>query len=214
MTNKKYGVIYADPAWKYADGKGSRGVENHYDCMSLTDICELPVSDIAADDCALFLWATNPLLAEALQVIKSWGFTYKSVAFQWVKYNKKSNTPFMGMGRWTRGNSEPCLLATRGKPHRVDAGVRQLLETFEEEEVLQARRGEHSAKPEEARIRIEQLMGPDLAKVELFSRVNIPGWDFWGNECEVSPNMKDFGITQAEIKVAEQADVERTVEIQ
>ena len=98
---KKYEVIYADPPWRFRvhseKGKG-RSAENHYPTMKLEDICALPVADIAADDCALFMWATFPNLREAFDVIDAWGVTYKTVAFVWVKQNKKSDSLFWGMG--------------------------------------------------------------------------------------------------------------------
>jgi N6-adenosine-specific RNA methylase IME4 len=147
---------------------------DHYRGMSIDNICALPVCDLAADDCVLFLWATYPMLAESLRVIEAWGFTYKTIAFQWLKLNKRGSGHFFGLGRWTRGNTEPCLLATRGKPIRVSASVSQIIET-------PLRR--HSEKPDEARIKIVELLG-DLPRVELFARTKTPGWDVWGNEVE------------------------------
>ena len=124
MENKKYTVILADPPWKYhvysKKGKG-RSAESHYPTMQLADIKALPVADIADKDCALFLWVTFPQLEEALSVIKAWGFTYKTIAFVWVKQNKKSDSLFWGMGYWTRCNAELCLLATKGSPKRASA---------------------------------------------------------------------------------------------
>ena len=95
--------------------------------MSLEDIKALPVRLLAAKDCALFLWVTFPLLKEAWPVLDTWGFSYKSVAFVWVKLNRKAPTLFTGMGYWTRANAEICLLATRGHPKRANAGVHQVL---------------------------------------------------------------------------------------
>ena len=94
--------------------------------MKLEDICKLPVKEIAADDSILFMWATFPNLKEAFDVIDAWGFDYKTVAFVWVKQNKKSDSLFWGMGYWTRSNAEVCLLATRGRPKRVDSAVHQV----------------------------------------------------------------------------------------
>ena len=178
---KKYQIIYADPPWSYRD-QGCQGtMANHYKGMKIEDICKLPVKEIADENCILFLWATYPMLPEALQVMKSWGFTYKSIAFQWVKLNKKDGKPFYGLGRWTRGNTEPCLLAIKGKPKRMSASVFQLISTP---------RGKHSQKPSEVRNRIVQLMG-DLPRIELFARplkdglfkdTSYDGWDLWGNE--------------------------------
>lgn len=171
----KYSVIYADPPWHYRvwSKKGAgRSAESHYSTMSLEDIKALPVHRLAAKDCALFLWVTFPLLKEAWPVIDAWGFSYKSVAFVWVKQNRKAPTLFTGMGYWTRANAEICLLATRGHPKRANAGVHQVILSHIEE---------HSKKPEEARSRIVRLMG-DVPRIELFARSRAPGWDVWGNE--------------------------------
>lgn len=99
-TDKKYGVIYADPAWTYRDKAlaGNRGAGCKYPVMSLEDICRLPVKDLAADDCVLFLWVTMPKLNEAFDVMKAWGFEYKTCAFTWVKQNRKSDRLFLGYG--------------------------------------------------------------------------------------------------------------------
>ena len=122
-----YRVIYADPPWTFATysrkGKG-RSAEAHYDCMSLAEIKALPVAQWAADDCVLFLWTTDPLLEQAFEIIRAWGFTYKTVGFYWAKLNQPTpgnnhRSFFTGLGFWTRANPEPCLLATRGKPRRL-----------------------------------------------------------------------------------------------
>lgn len=173
-----YKIIYADPPWAYDDQGGSRGVLNHYSTMTFEHLASLPIESLAAPDCALFLWATYPKLEEALALIPRWGFAYKSIAFQWVKIYEKSQKPFFGMGRWTRGNTEPCLLAVRGKPSRVSASVSQLIL---DNELLVAPVGKHSAKPPEAREKIVQLMG-NLPRVELFARNAVEGWHGWGNQ--------------------------------
>ena len=89
----------------------SGAAENHYPTMSIDELCALPVEALAAKDCLLFLWATFPMLSEALQLIRAWGFTFKTVSFVWLKQNRKSPTWFYGLGYWTRGNAEICLLA-------------------------------------------------------------------------------------------------------
>jgi len=171
---KKYQIIYADPAWSYKDKAlaGNRGAGCKYDVMSIDDIKNLPVGGIAAENCILFMWVTMPKLNECFEVIKAWGFEYKTVAFTWVKLNKKSGTPFMGMGRWTRANAELCLIATKGKPSRISASVHSIVMT-----PIEA----HSKKPDEVRKRIVQLIG-DIPRVELFAREKVEGWDSWGNE--------------------------------
>ena len=153
-----------------------RGPTAHYTTMTLEGICELPIP--AADDSVLFMWATWPMLKEAFQVIDAWGFAYKTCAFDWMKADVSTLNLFddpvdanMGMGYWTRANSEPCLLATRGKPKRLDAGVRM--------GIIEAKR-EHSRKPDCVHSRIERLVaGPYL---EMFARAERPGWTVWGNE--------------------------------
>lgn len=177
-----FSVIYADPPWAYSDQKCNGGVGAHYPTMRYDQIARLPVDHIASRDAVLFLWTTYPFLAEGLDLIEKWGFTYKSIAFQWVK--ARGEKAFVGLGRWTRGNTEPCLLATRGKPHRQaqsgpSASVRQLV--FEEQTLISPV-GKHSAKPIEVRDRIVQLMG-DIPRIELFARERAPGWESWGNQC-------------------------------
>lgn len=130
----------------------------------------MPVADLAAPDSALFLWATFPQLPEALRLIEAWGFTYKSVAFVWLKKNKKADSWFYGLGFWTRGNAEICLLATKGHPKRQAANIHQF---------------------------IISLMG-DLPRVELFARQTPPGWAVWGNE--VTPTIPDFGTHCPEVQ--------------
>ena len=119
---KKYNIIYADPPWQYKvyskKGEG-RSAENHYHTMNIEDIRSLPVGRIADDDCILFLWITFPCLIEGISVMEAWGFTYKTCGFNWVKRNKKADTFFMGLGFWTRSNSEICILGTKGRPKRV-----------------------------------------------------------------------------------------------
>ena len=132
----------------------------------------MPVSNIADDNCVLFLWVTMPKLNECWELIEKWGFNYKTVAFTWVKRNKKSLTWFWGMGSWTRANAELCLLSTKGKPKRISASVHSVIDSPIEE---------HSKKPQEARNRIVKLMG-DLPRIELFARQKVDGWDCWGNE--------------------------------
>ena len=169
-----FGIIYCDPAWSYKDKchTGKRGAGYKYTTTSTEEMAQLPVIKIAAKDCACFMWATMPMLPDALALMKSWGFQYKTVAFVWVKSNKKADTDFFGMGNWTRANAEVCLLGIRGKPKRVSAAVRQ---------VIRRPIMRHSEKPPEVRERIVTLMG-DIPRVELFARVKTEGWSVWGNE--------------------------------
>lgn len=169
---KKYAVIYADPPWGYRNRGTRAAAEKHYRTMSIGDIKALPVADIAAADCVLFLWATFPMLPEALETIKAWGFTYKTAAFVWAKRNRKSPGWFWGLGNWTRSNAEVCLLATKGRPVRASAAVHSL---------ICAPVGKHSAKPQQVREQIVELMG-DVPRIELFARERVTGWDAWGDE--------------------------------
>lgn len=164
----RYAVILADPPWPFATrsakGKG-RSAEAHYDCLSLHDIAALRVADFAADDCSLFLWATNPLLPAALHTMRMWDFSYRTVGFCWAKRTPADTGWHMGLGYHTRANVELCLLGIRGRPRRLARDVRQL---------VVAPRRQHSRKPAEVRAGIERLFaGPYL---ELFARETAPGW--------------------------------------
>lgn len=169
---KKYAIIYADPPWQYTNTSSNGACENHYNTMKLEDICLLQVEKISQKDCVLFLWVTYPMLCKGLEVIHRWGFKYKTIAFQWVKLNKRNYRPFFGLGGWTRSNTEACFLATKGKIKRQSAKISQL---------IYSKRTKHSRKPPETRNKIIELMG-DLPKIELFAREEIAGWDSWGNQ--------------------------------
>ena len=190
MTSiKKYNIIYCDPPWSYAVSKQMPGGRtNPYVSMRFIDILDLPIKDLADKNCVLFLWATMPLIPEALFCMKHWGFEYKTVAFTWVKKNKKKDSWFWGMGSWTRSNPEICLLGTKGEPKSVNHKVHSVIDTPLEE---------HSKKPSEVRKRIVQLMG-DLPRIELFARKpkdqlfedeSFKGWDVWGNEVKSDINL-------------------------
>lgn len=171
---RKYQIIYADPPWSYNDKmKGHGGAETEYRTQDLEWIKGLGVKEIADKDCVLFLWAVSPLLPEALEVMKAWGFKYKTLAFVWSK-ETKNGKKVKNLGRWTMGNVELCILGVKGKPKRICRNIYQLVE---------AERTKHSQKPNEVRNRIVELMG-DLTRIELFSRQKTEGWDVWGNEVE------------------------------
>ena len=126
-----------------------------------------------ADTYVLFLWATAPLIPEALFTMKSWGFEYKTIAFTWIKKNKKNkDTNFWGMGSWTRSNPEYCLLGVKGKPKSVSHSVHSVIESPIEE---------HSKKPNIIRDKIVELCG-DIKRIELFSRQKVKGWDSVGDQ--------------------------------
>lgn len=184
LPNKKYKIIYADPPWEYGsysnkvgkkakDGNYSKYKITPYNAMSLEDIKKLPVNDLAEDNSVLLLWCTFPCLEMGLEVIKTWGFNYKTVGFVWVKRYKHSDGYFVGLGNYTRANAEICLLATKGKGlTRKSKMVRQICDLPV---------SDHSKKPHIIRDRIIKLFG-NVSRIELFARMNIPGWDCWGND--------------------------------
>lgn len=177
-AGRRYSIIYADPPWSYQNG-GRGAAKNHYGTMTPERIKALPVEALAAQDAVLFMWATFPQLPQALETIKAWGFTYKTLGFNWIKTNRRASAGggtslFWGLGFWTRANPEVCLLAIRGRPRRASARVHS---------VIVAPVGRHSAKPPETRERIVDLLG-DLPRIELFARDTAPGWDCWGDEVE------------------------------
>ena len=139
--------------------------------MSDQQLQSIPIQNITDDNCILFMWATWPKIKEALELIKSWGFIYKTKAFTWVKTNS-NGTLFMGMGGWTRANDEFVLLAVKGKPKRINAGIQS---------ILMAPFKGHSKKPDIIRNEIIKLCG-DLPRIELFARTRVHGWDIWGND--------------------------------
>lgn len=175
LPDRRYTVIYADPPWTfyaYSHKGDGRSAVRHYPVMSLIEIQRIPVGKLALPDCALFLWVTAPLLMEGINTLGVWGFTYKTIAFTWVKQNRKADTLATGLGYWTRSNAEFCLLGTIGSPKRVSRSVHS---------VVISHREQHSRKPAIVRDRIVELMG-DQPRIELFSRECIPGWDAWGLE--------------------------------
>lgn len=175
FPDKKYKIIYADPPWEYEDKAKARnrGAACKYDVMNIDDICNLPVQDITDENCVLLIWGTWVMSVNGRldRVIKEWGFTPKTCAFTWVKRNS-NGTLFHGMGNWTRSNTEFILLATKGKPKRINAGIGQVIET-----PLQ----KHSQKPNIFRTKILELFG-DIPRIELFARTKVHGWDTWGND--------------------------------
>ena len=187
FPNKKYNIIYADPPWSYrtwtAKG-GHKSASAHYKTMDIEDIKSLPIQDICEKDCVLFIWVTFPNLIEGIDTLSSWGFTYKTCGFVWVKTNKNYNinqtsflpqdsfNTFYGLGYWTRANSELCLIGTKGKIRRQSNSVHQ---------IIYDPIREHSRKPDCTRDKIVELMG-DIPRIELFARQKHEGWDAWGNE--------------------------------
>jgi len=192
LPRNHFGAILADPPWRFKTWDNQEAIRKtrgdgtftsanvHYRTMPTAEICALPIRNLAASDCSLFLWCSWPQMPDALSVITAWGFTFKTCGFLWAKAHARQLEmfqdyidPLMGLGYWTRANSEPCLLATCGHPHRIDATVHQV--------IIEPRR-EHSRKPDCVYERIERLVaGPYL---ELFARQRRPGWTVWGNEID------------------------------
>jgi N6-adenosine-specific RNA methylase IME4 len=176
-TDKKYNIIYADPPWQYKqkqmnfqrydDGKKySNDVTEHYPTMSLKELKDLPISNIMADDCLLYMWATSPNLDVAIELGKSWGFEFKTVAFVWDK--QRTNYGF-----YTLSQCELCLVFKKGKiPKRLVTNTKQF---------LSKKLGRHSEKPKEIRDRIDNMYNY-LPRIELFARQHPEGWDCWGDE--------------------------------
>lgn len=180
--NKKFSILLVDPPWTYNDKcrSGERGVEYKYSCLTLSELKRLNVQGISDDDCALFMWTTAPQMPAAIELLRAWGFEYKTIAFTWIKHHAKSGKLAWGMGNYTRANPEFVLLGIKGKPKRVSAAVHS---------VVSAPRGEHSAKPHEVNDRIVKLLG-DIPRAELFARHSMDGWDVWGDEVNCDFNIE------------------------
>lgn len=167
----KYKTIYADPPWnEQGGGKIKRGADRHYPLMKTGEIVGLAsmVDGLAEDNCHLYLWVTNNFLPDGLEVMKEWGFNYKTT-ITWVKDK-------FGLGQYYRGQTEQCLFGVKGNlPYKVVDGKRQQGATW-----IYATRGKHSAKPEEMRNVIEKVSYPPY--IELFARKTTENWDVWGDE--------------------------------
>ena len=195
-----YPVILADPPWQYENWslKGeAKSANKRYKCMSIEEICAIPVELLAARHAALFLWVTWPMMPHWMGVVRSFGFDYAGLAWEWTKYNPHTGKYAFGPGYGTRKNLEPCLLCTRGAPPLRDrigrmffgseagpvpSGVRSVRDFIEwmPLDAIRSPRREHSRKPDEQYRRIETLFeGP---YIELFSRNDRPGWVHWGDE--------------------------------
>jgi N6-adenosine-specific RNA methylase IME4 len=176
LPRADYGAVLADPPWRFrtwsAKGRDRCPDTRHYQTMSLEEIAALRVDRYCAKDAALFLWSVPFMLPQALRIGEAWGFTYKTRGFCWVKRGRRGGFP-IGLGYWTRGNPEDCLMFTRGKPKRLARDIPEL--------VISERR-RHSQKPNQVRGMIQLLVtGPYL---ELFARDRAPGWDAWGDQLD------------------------------
>lgn len=192
--NKKYKIIYADPPWEYKDKRNKHprlcgGAAVHYDTMTLKDIKSLPINEIGDENSVLFLWVTFPNLREGLEVMQSWGYTYKTLGFNWIKLNKKNNKPFFGIGAYAKSGSEICIMGVKGKVKAINNSVSS---------TILSPREEHSKKPDEIRDRIVKLFG-DLPRIELFARQKAEGWDALGielNNKDIREELKDIILNQ------------------
>ncbi|MGE5632204.1 MAG: MT-A70 family methyltransferase [Caulobacteraceae bacterium] len=172
-----FNILYVDPPWQYhcydKSDAAHGAATSHYPTMQFKDLISLPISDITDTNCAIFLWVTDPCLPEGLQLLDAWGFRFVTIGFYWVKLNK-NGSPWFGLGHYTRGNPEICLLGLKGRLKRIDRAVPKL---------IMSQRGEHSAKPPEARDRIVRLYG-DLPRLEVFGREQTDGWMVIGDEID------------------------------
>jgi N6-adenosine-specific RNA methylase IME4 len=173
-----FGTILIDAPQRFitfdnATAVTARGNREHYKTMPIEEIAALPVRDLVRKDAIMFCWVTSPMLPTMIEVIKGWGFTYKTLGFVWAKVTR-DNRPFMGMGYWTRAGAEVCILATCGNPKRVSRDVRQL--------IMEPKR-EHSRKPDRLHADIERLVGAAGGPfLELFARNVRPDWTQWGDQ--------------------------------
>ena len=184
MSDKKYGVILADPPWSYRNNGVEGAAAGQYATTSTKELAELPINDLALPDSVLLMWFTWPTLPDALQLVNAWGFDYVT-GFPWIKLDKHPVTdlfgetrmyPFYGIGFWVRGCSEPVLIARKGKPELPKYDWLGLLSI----------KMKHSRKPDNLHHYAESLNGPYL---ELFARRPREGWDVWGNEVDSTIEM-------------------------
>lgn len=189
-----FGLIMADPPWSYemrSENGYAKAPEAQYQTMPLADIKALPVEALAARNCLLWLWAVNPQLPQALEVMAAWGFTFKT-AGTWLKRSTRGKVSF-GTGYILRSANEPFLIGTRGEP-KTTRSTRSAVITHDERftgewsdiwpngtVTIEASVREHSRKPDEAFQACDDLM-PEVRKLELFSRTERKGWVTWGDE--------------------------------
>lgn len=184
VLKKKYQIILADPPWDYFSKGGEKlnaktngkEVTDHYNTMTDDEVINFPGWCLSDKNSALFMWTTHSKLPIALKAMEAWDFRYITVGFEWLK-RTSTGKPVCFMGHWVCGGAiELCLFGKKGTPKRISRTVRRLVD---------APRGQHSAKPPEVRDRIVSLFG-DLPRIELFAREKIPGWDVYGDQVEGS----------------------------
>lgn len=200
LPTEKHSIIYADPPWDYGGklqfDKSSTSKDKldpnrkifissasfKYPTLKTKDLMRLPISDIAEDDCLLFMWSTNPHLAQAIELGTAWGFEYKTVVFVW---DKMIHNP----GQYTLSNCELCLLFKRGRIPRP-RGARNV------QQLIRSPRRKHSVKPDEVRDAIVKMF-PEQSKIELFARRESEGWSEWGLDV-LNYQLDHFKLTSGE----------------
>jgi N6-adenosine-specific RNA methylase IME4 len=199
LGGQKFQTIMADPPWRFTNRTGKMAPEhkrlNRYETMTLADICALPVSEVAQEPAHLYMWVPNALLPEGLEVMKAWGFNYKSNII-WHKIRKDGGSDGRGVGFYFRNVTEVLLFGTRGK------GARTLAPGRRQVNMIETRKREHSRKPDEQYDLIEACSrGPFL---ELFARGTRPGWSYWGNQAneDYAPTWKTYAHNSAAERLA------------
>tara|TARA_R110000823_G_scaffold66782_10_gene156050 strand:- start:214 stop:864 length:651 start_codon:yes stop_codon:yes gene_type:complete len=191
LPDKKYSILYMDPPWQYRDSMQNRGTitssaAQHYNTMSLAELKALDIRSISEKNCILFMWATGPQLDVAIELGISYGFKYKTLGFCW---NKERKNP----GAYTVSQCEFVLVFTRGSIPSP-RGTRNERQYF-----CEKRTGRHSEKPHSVRAAIDRMFPqPEHARLELFARHNIPGWECWGNDPSLINNIEN-NITESVI---------------
>ena len=199
LGGRKFQTIMADPPWRFTNRTGKMAPEhkrlNRYETMTLADICALPVSEVAQEPAHLYMWVPNAMLPEGLEVMKAWGFNYKSNII-WHKIRKDGGSDGRGVGFYFRNVTEVLLFGTRGK------GARTLAPGRRQVNMVETRKREHSRKPDEQYDLIEACSrGPFL---ELFARGTRPGWTYWGNQAneDYVPTWKTYAHNSAAERLA------------
>jgi len=184
-TPNTYPILYIDPPWTFktwSDKGLGKSAQKHYSCMSMEAIANLPISRIAAKDALICMWGTDPLLDKQIALFPIWGFRYVTMGWVWIKMNKITPTPFIGLGKYTRANPEYVMIGRRGTPQRPKVNNIS--------EVVFSPIREHSRKPDIIRTYIEQMY--DGPRLEIFARQETKGWDVLGNEIGKFKDLEDW----------------------
>lgn len=197
FPERKFNIIYCDPPWQfgskaYQDGnrKMLKLEETQYETMTIEDIKGLPINEISDKDCICFMWVTDSHLKEGIEVLESWGFKYKTIAFNWIKKYASGET-CVNFAPWTLKSWEICIVGIKGSmgKYKKVNNIRGLVE---------AERTKHSKKPIEVRNRIEQLFG-DIPRIELFAREYSEDWFVWGNEVDNTCPICKKGVSMGKL---------------